>query len=870
MATASTIATITLLTASLLWLTTWHQTKNPLLTQSTTMRNQPYWHHQITDNTPETVNHIYVAYVTVTNKTRWLHNADRPYGKLSLLYIAAIILSGCGDIETNPGPTPQYPCAVCTDEVTFEQKAICCDACDQWTHTNCVGMNTTVYRWLENTDVMWFCPNSGCEIPNYSAVFSNPPMINSTDNRFSILATTTNSSEANTNPPNISSLAIDTPQKSPHQIRNLQNLSQTSNRSSPGIPLATSSPTTKDPKMHTSSPISSIDLSSNVLSNLDETHPKTHTSSSIASINLSSNASSTIDEIHPQRRRRKDNIKISVINFQSIKNKVPEFETFTTICQPDVVIGTESWLTPDIENSEIFPEEYVTFRKDRTDKKGGGVLISVNKTYVSSEVTIENNNCELIFVRIQLKDQKDLIVGSFYRPDWTDDEYMESFIKAVEGIRSQYKDHTVWIGGDFNLGDINWDTHTVTSSCRQPKLSQSLLDLTEDESLTQVVDIPTRNERILDLFLTTNPTLVNQVKTLPPLTPVMDHNIVFVDVDTRAAIQPKAAKKVYIYKKADWQAMREDMKDFKLPEGNTQEQWDSYEAQMHKVVDDHVPSRKAKSSRQKPWVTKKVKEALNRRDRAYKKWRKSRAEKDRAKFCKRRSQAQATLRTAHREYTESILNLDLLKQDDYIDTTRDKQSVSKRFWGYVKSKRKDATGVAPLRSNGVLIPDAKGKADTLNKQYASVFTKDEDDAPSKGVSPHPVIENLNITEAGVTKLLKGLNPNKASGPDKISPKVLNELAEEVSPHLTSIFNTSLETGRIPHQWKTALVAPIFKKGDRHSAANYRPVSLTSICCKVCEHIIARAIMQHLEDNGLLTDSQHGFRAKRSCETQLIS
>ena len=111
--------------------------------------------------------------------------------------------------------------------------------------------------------------------------------------------------------------------------------------------------------------------------------------------------------------------------------------------------------------------------------------------------------------------------------------------------------------------------------------------------------------------------------------------------------------------------------------------------------------------------------------------------------------------------------------------------------------------------------------------YSSV--KKEEDISSKGVSLHPVMENLNISQAGVTKVLKGLNTNKASEPDRISPEVLNELAEDVAPHLTSIFTTSLETGRIPHQWKTTLVVPIFKKGDRNNAANYRPVSLTSIC-----------------------------------------
>ena len=77
-------------------------------------------------------------------------------------------------------------------------------------------------------------------------------------------------------------------------------------------------------------------------------------------------------------------------------------------------------------------------------------------------------------------------------------------------------------------------------------------------------------------------------------------------------------------------------------------------------------------------------------------------------------------------------------------------------------------------------------------------------------------------------------------------------------------------GRIPHQWKTTPVAPIFMKGDRNNAANYRLVPLTFICCKMCEHIIIKSIIKQLEHHGLFTDSQHGFRAKSSCKIQLLT
>ena len=64
--------------------------------------------------------------------------------------------------------------------------------------------------------------------------------------------------------------------------------------------------------------------------------------------------------------------------------------------------------------------------------------------------------------------------------------------------------------------------------------------------------------------------------------------------------------------------------------------------------------------------------------------------------------------------------------------------------------------------------------------------------------------------------------------------------------------------------------PVFKKGNRSNPSNYRPISLTSSCCKVFEHIVFHSIMDHLQLNNILINNQHGFRSGFSCQTQLIS
>ena len=129
---------------------------------------------------------------------------------------------------------------------------------------------------------------------------------------------------------------------------------------------------------------------------------------------------------------------------------------------------------------------------------------------------------------------------------------------------------------------------------------------------------------------------------------------------------------------------------------------------------------------------------------------------------------------------------------------------------------------------------------------------------------------LVIQENGVKKILEGLNPHKASGPDEISSRFLKEMASSISPALTLIFQASYDQGTVPSDWKGAFITPLFKKGDKSKASNYRPVSLTSICSKAMEHIVHSHLMKYLDSHHILSDQQHGFRKRRSCESQLIT
>lgn len=108
--------------------------------------------------------------------------------------------------------------------------------------------------------------------------------------------------------------------------------------------------------------------------------------------------------------------------------------------------------------------------------------------------------------------------------------------------------------------------------------------------------------------------------------------------------------------------------------------------------------------------------------------------------------------------------------------------------------------------------------------------EDHTNIPHKGPSPYSAMQNITITENGVYKLLRNIKSHKATGPDNIQARYLKELALELTPAITFLFQTSLEQGKLPNDWLQAHIVPVFKKGDKNTASNYRPVSLTSILC----------------------------------------
>nr|XP_050041149.1 uncharacterized protein LOC126538332 [Dermacentor andersoni] len=196
-----------------------------------------------------------------------------------------------------------------------------------------------------------------------------------------------------------------------------------------------------------------------------------------------------------------ERLSVLLINCRSIKNKVDNFMSLVATVKPQIVMGTESWLDKDIPNVEIFPPGFTVYRKDRYGH-GGVIFILISNVLSSTQILFENTS-ESVWCPMKLPNGNNVVYGTFYRPPGSSDSL---------GLLSEMPSllpNSVFLGGDFNLPDFNWNAGCVAGN--RSRIYTEFEKLVGLNGLQQYVLEPTRENAILDLVLCNEPNIITKV-----------------------------------------------------------------------------------------------------------------------------------------------------------------------------------------------------------------------------------------------------------------------------------------------------------------------------------------------------------------------
>ena len=289
--------------------------------------------------------------------------------------------------------------------------------------------------------------------------------------------------------------------------------------------------------------------------------------------------------------------------------------------------------------------------------------------------------------------------------------------------------------------------------------------------------------------------------------------------------------------------------------------WNILKYEIESIIDKFVPFRKQGKRCRKKHLSKEAIRKIMLKQTMWRVYRRTRKEEDYAKYKEALNAATTEIRQSKRSYEQKLACN--IKTD------------SKSFYAYVRSKQNVQDKVGPLEdSAGNIISQGFLMAEDLNGYFSSVFTKEDisslpvADAKFQGAKSD-YLGPLVVTPELVARKIKAMKDNKSPGVDGIPPKLLMETVDQISIPLARVFNLSLKEGVVPFEWKEANIIPLFKKGSRNKSENYRPVSLTSVICKLLERLIKDHMVDFLVKHKLLNSSQHEFLKARSCLTNVL-
>lgn len=499
--------------------------------------------------------------------------------------------------------------------------------------------------------------------------------------------------------------------------------------------------------------------------------------------------------------------------------------------------------------------EFNIFRCDRTGRRGGGVLLAVNKvlTAVPIEVT---SYLESVWVQLSCGPTV-AIIGVIYRPPDMNSSFASQFSNLLSDLTCRFPNSSLLLLGDFNFPAINWSS--LTAPANDPE-AQAFLQSCLDFSLQQLIFEPTRRSattaNILDLILTSDPYLCSNIALLEGLS---DHSIITGNLNFVPHKKVTRTKQIRCYNRANFGEINAQLSVFAdhflhdFSSRSVETNWNLFSVKLATLIDRFIPVISIPCTNTAPWFNRHLRRLNNKKKRLYRQVDKN-----------RHSESWQRYKLCDKEYQSELISV--RRHFFTHDLPAMLTNNPRKFWQIINPA--NHPDITLTNAEGSSVPVAEC-AELFNNAFTSVFTREDLPLPPISVSTsNTSMSEICISETGILSLLGKLKTTSASDHLGFNNKILKNSSDGIHRILSAIFSQSLSSGVIPLDWRLAKVVPIFKSGDRSSPLNYRPISLTSTVCKLLEHVIHSQVINYLEEHNIIFKYQHGFRKGYSCETQL--
>lgn len=562
-----------------------------------------------------------------------------------------------------------------------------------------------------------------------------------------------------------------------------------------------------------------------------------------------SNSEPTLKEyIIDNCRQFKKCFNVCHINAQSLPKHFFEIHDTFTSSEIHAILISESWLKPSYSSFFCSLSGYVLIRNDRVGKGGGGVAIylrsDIRYKVLAHSSTQYSESMEYLLLEITVGGAKALL-GTIYSPPNI------SYLSELESLLFTYSleyTHQI-IMGDFN-----------TDLLRNSQKSESFKAVMESVNFSVLPLSPTHHnitssDSWIDFILVSSPEyVVSHGQISAP--GFSRHDLIHLSYRLKPPKAPAKLLQIRNFARIDYKNLQHDASLIDWSDlyqcADINIMVNIFNDHIHELYEKHAPLHTIQIKRPPaPWITTEVRQGMNRRDRAFRKFKKYRSDENWLYYKTARNRCNQLVRAAKRRYFHNNLT----------------NTSPANVWKFLNSQQICCSGPVELPSH-ISLNDLNTYFATSTTMSHSLKSKTISFLNTKHSTSCKQFNFSPIACEEVCKIVMSIK-SKAVACDAVGREMIYPIIKCILPALTHLMNYSLSSGVFPSLWRKAFVIPLAKVSCPNSLNQFRPISILPFLSKILEAAVHKQVSKFVLDHNLLSDYQSGFRPGHSTTTALL-